>query len=69
MFGNGDATFQAPKLYSGGSRGPHFIASGDLNLDGHLDIVSVPNEHVNYALVYLNNGSGVFSNPGSLSAT
>jgi hypothetical protein len=53
IFGNGNGTFQTPVFYGGSS--PVTIAIGDVNRDGHPDIVA------DGATIYLNNGHGVFS--------
>ena len=52
LFGNGNGTFQAPVFYGGSS--PVYITVGDVNGDGHPDIV-VPG-----ATVYWNDGHGSF---------
>jgi hypothetical protein len=60
MLGNGDGTFQAPTAYTGTS--PTWVAAGDLNGDGHPDIVVSSGS----AFVYLNNGHGQFSQTTSV---
>jgi uncharacterized protein (TIGR03437 family) len=57
LFGNGDGTFQSPKVFTGPG-GP--LLAVDLNQDGKLDLVS------NYG-VLLGNGDGTFNPPLYLS--
>ena len=57
LLGNGDGTFQAPKIFTGNGNSTLAI---DLNQDGKLDLVS------NYS-VQLGNGDGTFGPPFYLS--
>ena len=61
LLGNGDGTFQAPQSYAVGWN-TIFVAVGDFNGDGYLDIV-VSNEEQNVTgtiSVLLGNGDGTF---------
>ena len=57
MIGNGDGTFQNPVSYAAGSN-PQAIATGDINQDGHLDLVVGVGS--GSAAVLLGNGDGTF---------
>ena len=57
LFGNGDGTFQAPVTYKATSF-PGWMAVGDLNRDGHPDLVVGAGPSV-----YLNKGDGTFASP------
>jgi hypothetical protein len=66
QFGNGDGTFQAPRIYNSGRTVSGFVALADINLDGKLDAVLVSyNECSNCATggvsALLGNGDGTFS--------
>jgi hypothetical protein len=64
LLNNGDGTFQPPVSYPVGY-GPGSVAIGDLNGDGHPDLV-VANQSLNgYGAVgvLLGNGDGTFQNP------
>jgi hypothetical protein len=52
--GNGDGTFQPPKVISAVFEEPTSVAVGDFNADGKLDLV------VSDGLIYLGNGDGTF---------
>jgi hypothetical protein len=66
VFGNGDGTFQLPVNYNSPGYTSRFIAVGDINLDGHPDIALVLDEvSVDFAYIYLNNGSGGFTKSGA----
>lgn len=58
LFGNGNGTFQPISVYTVGTN-PTFMTTGDLNLDGKLDL-AVSSTDDNKVSVLLNNGSGVF---------
>ena len=65
LLGNGDGTFQAPKLYAVGTssglpRGAgSILVAGDFTGDGHLDL-AVANSGSNDVSVLLGNGDGTF---------
>jgi hypothetical protein len=68
LLGNGDGTFQAPQSYAIGCA-PSLVAVGDVNNDGHLDVV-VANSNIYTYLdgkvsVLLGNGDGTFLAPQS----
>jgi len=72
LLGNGDGTFEEPVEYDvGNSLAPGFpatVAVGDMNGDGHPDLVSVPHiiaNNSNYSAVYIfpGKGDGTFSSP------
>ena len=61
--GVGTRTFSGPQYYSNalGNKG---VALGDLNNDGHLDIVTANDRLVDYNIsTLLNNGDGTFGSP------
>jgi hypothetical protein len=69
LLGNGNGTFRQ-ETFTFPFPGPTVVTSiaiGDLNLDGHLDIVlrgfSTKHSPANLAYVYLGDGSGAFSGP------
>jgi hypothetical protein len=60
LLGNGDGTFQAPHTFADpGMTHPYFVAVGDFNGDGKLDLV-VSNELNTTVSVLLGNGDGTF---------
>jgi uncharacterized repeat protein (TIGR03803 family) len=58
LLGNGDGTFQAAVLYSTGNK-PMWIAVGDFNGDGKLDVAAA-NQVDNTVSILLGNGDGTF---------
>src|SRR5438876_58233 len=60
LLGNGDGTFKPAKNYEAGlGGGPLWVAVGDFNLDGKLDLV-VANSSSDSVGVLLGNGDGTF---------
>ena len=57
LLGNGDGTFRSPVSYSLGESGGYFVALGDVNGDGKLDIAVGTSSAVT---VLLGNGDGTF---------
>jgi hypothetical protein len=61
LLGNGDGSFQAPRLYPVGP-GADKVVVGDFNGDGNADVaVSGPPD--NFVAVFLGNGDGTFQDP------
>jgi hypothetical protein len=62
LLGNGNGTFQAkPDFYTGtGTQNPVWLAVGDFNRDGNLDL-AVANEATNTIAIFLGNGTGTFT--------
>jgi hypothetical protein len=59
LLGNGDGTFQAP-LVSPTTEFPTFVAVGDFNHDGKVDVVIIDPPYIS---VLLGNGDGTFQAP------
>lgn len=57
----GSGTFSSPAAYSAGSY-PYWVASGDLDGDGDLDLVTANTQSNNISIIK-NNGSGSFAAP------
>ena len=65
MLGNGDGTFQAPKVTAAPGGRATWLSVGDLNKDGKLDAVVV--QYMNNQIqVFLGNGDGTFQAPTTL---
>ena len=68
LLGNGDGTFQSPVPYSTGTGNSYFVATGDFNGDGNLDL-AVANQigpsANSVVVILLGNGDGTFGSPGS----
>jgi hypothetical protein len=64
LLGNGDGTFQPATFIGGGALA---VAAGDLNNDGHMDLVFGCDDYnsFGYLQVYLGNGAGGFTYPAS----
>jgi uncharacterized membrane protein len=58
LLGNGDGTFQPASVYDSGGKNAQSVAVGDVNRDGHLDIL-VANE-IDSVAELLGNGDGTF---------
>ena len=66
--GNGDGTFAAPSIFAvGGAQ--HDVSLGDINGDGHLDIVSVAQGSPTTVSILINDGTGVFGAPTAITET
>jgi hypothetical protein len=61
LLGNGDGTFQAPKLLAGGGGFPCPLVAGDFNGDGKLDLATTTTS--GDIAVLLGNGDGTFQAP------
>jgi hypothetical protein len=66
LLGNGDGTFQNPMVFESGAprRGPVSFATGDFNLDGHVD-VAITNGPANSIDILYGDGSGKLAASGS----
>jgi hypothetical protein len=65
MLGNGDGTFQAPKVTAAPGGRATWMSVGDLNKDGKLDAVVVQYMS-NEIQIFLGNGDGTFQSPTTL---
>jgi Concanavalin A-like lectin/glucanases superfamily/FG-GAP-like repeat/PKD domain/Cadherin domain/RTX calcium-binding nonapeptide repeat (4 copies)/FG-GAP repeat len=63
LLGNGDGTFQSAVNFAAGS-GPHSVAVGDFNGDGHQDLATA-NSGTSDGSVLLGNGDGSFQSAGN----
>src|SRR2546430_1444336 len=67
LLGNGDGTFQAHKEFAAGEA-PNWVAVGDFNGDGRLDLAVVDgqgNAWTSALLILIGNGDGSFKTPVS----
>jgi hypothetical protein len=62
LLGNGSGTFQPHVDYSESTAGSGFLAGGDFNGDGQLDL-AVSNDSANAISVFLGRGDGTFQSP------
>jgi len=71
LLGNGDGTFQAAQTFEAGS-GPYFLAMGDFNGDGKLDLavadLGPSTQRAGTVSVLLGNGDGTFQAARSFAA-
>jgi hypothetical protein len=65
LLGNGDGTFQPPRIYPAGGS-PTLLAVGDFNGDGKPDVV-VTNAATGNFTILLGNGDGTFQPPATYS--
>ena len=68
MLGNGDGTFQAPKITAAPGGRATWMSVGDLNKDGKLDAVVVQYQD-NVLQIFLGNGDGTFQAPTTLATS
>jgi hypothetical protein len=59
LLGNGDGTFHADAAYPIATNDTDYLAVGDFNGDGKLDLVAVPGPNYDVSLL-LGNGDGTF---------
>ena len=68
--GNGDGTFTFGKDVATSSPDAYDFALADINHDGHVDLLNVYNDDTSsFALTYLNDGSGNFTQTGGVTFT
>ena len=64
LLGNGDGTFQSPVPYATGTGASYFVATGDFNGDGILDLAVANQTSGNSTVaILLGNGNGTFQAP------
>jgi hypothetical protein len=67
LLGNGNGTFQQAKIYSGLGSAAHWVALGDFNNDGKIDVAAVlpaaGNRQNGQLVVGLGHGDGTFAPP------
>jgi hypothetical protein len=67
LLGNGDGTFQPAKLIEAGAQ-PDYVAAGDFNRDGNLDLVVTNLLSDGTVSILLGNGDGTFQLPVAYAA-
>ena len=68
LLGRGDGSFQAPVPYATGTGGSYFVATGDFNGDGNLDLAVANRTGGNSVIAILaGNGDGTFQAPAGYS--
>ncbi|HEV2802798.1 MAG TPA: FG-GAP-like repeat-containing protein [Pyrinomonadaceae bacterium] len=65
LLGDGTGSFGAAAPYAAGSK-PSFIASGDFNSDGKVDLIITPNGGAEHISILFGEGAGVFSAPSNI---
>ncbi len=68
LLGNGDGTFQPVVFYGEGGQYAQSVAIGDVNGDGHLDLVVGDNSDDSAVKIMLGNGDGTFRAPYYINA-
>jgi hypothetical protein len=63
--GNGDGTFRNQAPYGYGNVNPVFIATGDFNGDGNVDVVTLDSPGSIGLSIFLGNGDGTFGFPSN----
>ncbi|WP_265575880.1 beta strand repeat-containing protein [Bradyrhizobium sp. WBAH23] len=68
LLGNGDGTFQSPVTFSSFGASPFAVAAGDLNGDGHMDVVTSNFGSDTLSVFLQNNSPTITSNGGGNTA-
>lgn len=61
LTGDGTGNFVSQKVAIPGGGSPHFVATGDFNLDGKADVALTRSGHFSSVTILFGNGSGLFS--------